>query len=72
MIFIQIYLNYIIYITIYHYFNFKKTEIHASYKMLENRYLIVELWEYRRFRLNLFIGKSEIPLSKMCMGNIKQ
>lgn len=35
---------------------FFETEIHASYNMLRQRSLIIEVWEYSRWTLNKFLG----------------
>lgn len=34
-----------------------KYEMHLSYQMLRERYFVIEIWSYRRFLLNLFLGK---------------
>ncbi|CAD8197148.1 unnamed protein product [Paramecium octaurelia] len=49
-----------------------ETEMHLSYQMLKERYLVIEVWECRRFRLNLFLGKIQVPLINIASGNIKR
>lgn len=40
--------------------------------MLKERYFVIEVWEYRRFRLNLFLGKIQVSLLSIASGNIKR
>ena len=40
-------------------------ELHASYDMLENRYLDIEVWKYNKWSLNLFLGKNTVKLKKI-------
>ncbi|CAD8196575.1 unnamed protein product [Paramecium pentaurelia] len=49
-----------------------ETEMHLSYQMLKERYFVIEVWEYRRFRLNLFLGKIQVSLLNIASGNIKR
>ncbi|CAK60259.1 unnamed protein product (macronuclear) [Paramecium tetraurelia] len=49
-----------------------ETEMHLSYQMLKERYFVIEVWEYRRFRLNLFLGKIQVSLLNIASGNIKK
>ncbi|CAK92929.1 unnamed protein product (macronuclear) [Paramecium tetraurelia] len=49
-----------------------ETEMHLSYQMLKERYFIIEVWEYRRFRLNLFLGKIQVSLINIASGNIRR
>lgn len=46
--------------------------MNVSYQMLKERYFIIEIWEYRRFRLNLFLGKITVSLLSIASGNIKR
>lgn len=49
-----------------------EAEMHLSYQMLKERYFVIEVWEYRRFRLNLFLGKIKVSLLNIASGNIKR
>ena len=44
--------------------------MHLSYDMLKDRYFIIEVWEYRRFLLNLFLGKIRVPLISIVSGSM--
>lgn len=46
--------------------------MNLSYQMLKERKFVIEIWEYRRFRLNLFLGKIEVSLLSIASGNIKR
>lgn len=49
-----------------------KCEMNLSYKMLHERNFIIEIWEYRSFKLNLFLGKILCPLLQIASGNMKR
>ena len=51
---------------------FFETEVHASYNMLRQRSLLIEVWEYSRWSLNKYLGKYEIKLEQIAEGSINQ
>ncbi|KRX11165.1 C2 domain [Pseudocohnilembus persalinus] len=50
---------------------YKDTEIHCSYEMIQSRYIIFEGWQYNRWKLNRFLGKTAIPLIQVVQGDLR-
>ncbi|KAL4496977.1 hypothetical protein ABPG72_002133 [Tetrahymena utriculariae] len=51
---------------------FIETEIHASYNMLRQRNLVIEVWEYSRWSLNKFLGVKYVKLEQIAQSSINQ
>lgn len=52
--------------------SFYEDEMHASYNMLANRYMEVEVWEYRKWKLNLYLGKGSLSLSDIAKNSLRR
>jgi hypothetical protein len=40
--------------------------------MLINRYMEVEVWEYRKWKLNLYLGKGSLSLADISKNNLRR